>query len=839
MLLPRAAVCLLAATAAARADYPWQNASLPVAQRVLNLVSLLTLEEKAALLSFHSPALPRLGLPAFGFEAECQRGVRFPAAPVAPFPSGAAQTAAFNASLVFAIGRATATQARASFNVLRAQNVSTAGTTCYGPTMNLVRDPRWGRVNEMLGGEDPALTGALAAAFARGLQSFRAPSPAPGEEPLMMIATVAKHLAVYSGPEGDYDDTSDEMPGMVDARYNATTSIDERTWREYYLPAWRAVVVDGGAVGFMSSYQALNLSDVTPATSARLAALGVAPGTPLPDTANPLLLTDEVRGAWGAPGYVISDAGAVVCTATCRQSMKGGMRGHNFASNASDAAVRALAAGVDLEISCCGLPFTFPTLPDSVRAGVIPEALLDRALGRTLPYRFKTGTLDPPASDPWAALGEADMATAAMRALAADAARQAVTLLKNEGAALPLSRSALAGLTIAVLGPSANDPLAQMGSYGYIPADNSTIVTPLAGLVAALPDSTVTWLVDTDCANVANCSAFNPAVVVAAQAADLVIAVMGASAAINSYTCAAGESFNEKEECDRRDAGLAGAQQPMLEALAAAPLKRPLVLVLQSGGALEVDFATASPAVGAILHLPYVGVAAGAALAGALLGDESPAGRVAATWYTRAGLEAIGGVQEYRMRPNAASGYPGRTYLWTNRSLVAFPFGYGLGFASLSYGAANAAPAIATPCDDVAVSVSVTNASPFGADEVVQLYASLPNASVEAPDRFLVAFERVRVPAHGTVAVRLTVTARARSILRAGDLARVSEPGRVQLWAGGCSDERRAPGAAASFSVHGAAVEVDKCPSSPTAGVFDGAGATMRLQRPGHGQHNE
>lgn len=213
MLLPRAAVCLLAATAAARADYPWQNASLPVAQRVLNLVSLLTLEEKAALLSFHSPALPRLGLPAFGFEAECQRGVRFPAAPVAPFPSGAAQTAAFNASLVFAIGRATATQARASFNVLRAQNVSTAGTTCYGPTMNLVRDPRWGRVNEMLGGEDPALTGALAAAFARGLQSFRAPSPAPGEEPLMMIATVAKHLAVYSGPEGDYDDTSDEMPG--------------------------------------------------------------------------------------------------------------------------------------------------------------------------------------------------------------------------------------------------------------------------------------------------------------------------------------------------------------------------------------------------------------------------------------------------------------------------------------------------------------------------------------------------------------------------------------------------------------------------------------------------
>lgn len=813
-----------AAAAAASFAFPWQDPSLPTPARVANLISLLTLEEKAAQLSFHAPAVARIALPAFNYEAECQRGLRFPppGAPVTPFPSGAAQTAAFNASLAFAVGAATAVQARGAYNVLRAANASTdaAGTTCYGPTMNLIRDPRWGRANEMLGGECPGLAGALAAAFARGLQSLRAPSPAAGEE-LWAVATVAKHLAVYGGPEGDYGDASDAMPGMVDARYNATTTVDERTWREYYLPAWRAVVVDGGAIGFMSSYQALNLTDITPATAARLAALGLAPGTPLPDTANPLLLTDEVRGAWGAAGYVISDAGAVQCTATCRQSTNGGMRGHAFAANSSDAAVRALTAGVDLEVSCCGLPFTFPTLPASVRAGALPEAALDRALGRTLPWRVRTGALNPPGADPWAGLGAADMATPAMRELAADAARQAVTLLKNEGGALPLSPSALAGRVVAVVGPSADDALACLGSYGYVPVDGS-VVTPLAGLRAALPGAAVTHLPDALCANVANCTAFSPAVVAAAAAADVVVAVMGASAALNGYTCAAGESYNEKEECDRADAALPGAQLPLLRALAAT--NRPLVLVLMSGGALEVDWAAADARVRAIVHLAYGGVYAGAALADALVGAASPAGRVAAAWYTRAGLDAVGGALEYRMRAEPADGYPGRTYRWNDdAAFVLFPFGFGMSYASLSYDATvRVEPAVAGPCGAVTVAATVRNASPFDADEVAQLYVSLPGASAPTPLRALGAFARVRVPARGAAAVNLTVTPRARSLLRAGDLARVVEPGRVELWLGGASDPRRAPGAAAGFVVEGAATLVDDCPDAGGPAVVPG-----------------
>jgi beta-glucosidase len=783
--------------------FPWQDPSQPVAARVANLISLLTLEEKASLLNFQSPAIPRLALPAFSFETECQRGVRAPAVPVVPFPSGAAQTATFNSTLAFSIGAATAVQARANYNVLAAAN-KTGGTTCYGPTMNLVRHPTWGRVNEMLGGEDPHLTGALASAFARGLQSLRAPSAAPGEE-LWAISTVAKHLAVYSGPEGMYGDRSDEMPGMVDARYNSTSTLSEREYREYYLPAWRTVVVDGGATGFMSSYQALNLTDLTPATAARMAELGYAPNTPIPDTANTILLTDEVRGQWRAPGYVISDSGAVACTATCRQSKNGGMRGHQFAANASDAAVRALVAGVDLEISCCGIPFTFPTLPDSVRAGILSESLLDRALGRTLPWRFSTGALNPPSADPWAALGAADMATPGMRDLAADAARQGVTLLKNIGGTLPLSPAALAGRFVAVVGPNADDPLAMMGSYGYIPIDGS-IVTPFAGLADALPGSTVSLLADPLCSNVVNCSAYSPSVVASAAAADVIVLVLGASAAINSYTCAANESYNEKEECDRHDAALPGAQLPLLQAIAA--LGRPLVLILASGGALEVDWAAASPDVHAIIHAPYLGVAAGTALADVLIGAQSPSGRLAASWYTSAGLAAIGGIQEYRMRADGV--YPGRTYLWTDPALVQFPFGFGLSFANFSYTVA-ASTATAAPCDNVTITVTVMNASPFDADEVVQAYASLPDASFVAPARALVGFARIRVPALGLARVALQVTPRARSILREGDLVRVVEPGRVLLWVGGCSAPALAPGAAADFTVVGAAVSVDSC----------------------------
>ena len=292
--------------------------------------------------------------------------------------------------------------------------------------------------------------------------------------------------------------------------------------------------------------------------------------------------------------------------------------------------------------------------------------------------------------------------------------------------------------------------------------------------------------------------------------------VLGASAAINGYTCAAGEAYNEKEECDRSDAGLPGAQLGLLQALAA--LGRPMVLVLQSGGALEVDWAADSPAVPAILHAPFLGVYAGQAIADAMLGVFSPAGRVAATWYTRAGLQVIGGQQEYRMRPDARDGYPGRTHLWVppTPALVRYPFGFGMsyssGFVYTVQGSGSGAPtAPIRPCDTLNLTITLTNTGGVESDEVVQAYAALPDASFPAPRRTLVDFHRVRVPAGGAVNVSIAVTPRARSVLREGDLTRVTEPGRVQLWIGGCSDEARLPGIAVEVLVTGTAVVVDQC----------------------------
>ena len=461
--------------------------------------------------------------------------------------------------------------------------------------------------------------------------------------------------------------------------------------------------------------------------AARLDDLGAPPGVAVPDSANPALLTDTVRGEWGMPGYVTSDAGSVLCISSCRQSHNGGMRGHNFTDGPAASAAAALTAGLDLEISCCGLNYTFPTLPASVRAGLVPEAALDAALTRTLQYRFKGATLDGavPGGDPWAALGTADLSTPASVALALDAARQGVVLLKNDPATggpaplLPLSASALAGRTVAVLGPVANDTLAMVGSYGNV-ATSLPITTPFSGLRDALPGTAVSLVVDALCPNVTDCAGFSNATIAAAAQADVLVVALGVSAAINGYTCPAYENYNEKEECDRHDTALPGAQLPLLQALAS--LGKPLVLVLVSGGALAVDWAAASPSVPAIVHAPYLGVSAGTALADVILGAAPPSGRLTATWYTAAGLAAVGGIEQYAMRADGA--YPGRTHRYLRDpggAAVLFPFGYGLSYAVLGYEDAALAPAAPAPCDTVAVNVTLRNAGDTDAVEVVQV----------------------------------------------------------------------------------------------------------------------
>jgi len=208
------------------AQPPWRNASLPFADRVSNLISLMNVSEKVASLDASPPALPRLGLPAFSYARECERGDTSGPRGSA-FPSGAGLAATFDARLVYEVARATALEARAN------ANAHGGFTSCFSPVINFVHDARWGRTAEMLGGEDVTLGGALAQAWVRGMHSWSAPSA--GGDAYLAAAALAKHLNVYSGPEGH-----GFTFGPFARRFSFNVSLPStRADREFFLPMFR------------------------------------------------------------------------------------------------------------------------------------------------------------------------------------------------------------------------------------------------------------------------------------------------------------------------------------------------------------------------------------------------------------------------------------------------------------------------------------------------------------------------------------------------------------------------------------------------------------------------
>lgn len=671
-----------------------------------------------------------------------------------------------------------------------------------------------GRTNEMIGGEDPVLGSVMGVAFAKGMQR----GAAAGSR-YRMVNTVAKHLSSYSGPEGAGGGVVFERQ----TRFGNTAHMTERAWREFFLPAWRSMAVDGGVSGFMSSYQAVALDG---------AAVGV------PDSANRLLLTGLLRGEWNrSDSYIISDAGSVAFVGPVQ--WKGVSIGHNYAANGSAAAVEALLAGVDLELTCCGLPVVFPTLVETIASGRADvEAAVDQALHRTLPYRFELGTLDPPGRCPYANFTAANVSTPAMIDLALEAGQQGVVLLKNSQDALPLDRASLAGKRILVTGPAANDTLVQQG--GYVNMHPRFIRTPYEGLVDAFPLSSI-GLVQ-GCSDMACLQLNRSAVQAAAAAADINIVALGTTVQFwDGYTClASNNTAIEAEGCDRANISLAGLQQQLLETVVAAAAGRPVILLLVNAGALDVSWAVASPGVSAIVHLPFLGMTSGIAAASVLAGDYSPGdyiqaafafsylshlpprppiysfqgGRLTQTWYTSRGLESIGNITDYRMHDTAD--YPGRTYRYT-RAEVLFPFGFGLSFTSFTYSGLLVTPKEAAPCSTISVTVSVTNTGRRFGSEVVQVYLSWPHANVPAPNMALVGFSRVALDVDEMTSVTIDITPRLNSLLDgrpgadapASPLEPIVHPGPRVVYAGGSSE--LAKELSVFFAVTGPATAVAEC----------------------------
>lgn len=396
----------------------YRNPDAPIGRRVEDLLSRMTLEEKVSQMMNDSPAIDRLGVPAYNWWNECLHGVaRAGRATVFPEPIGLAAT--WDANLILRVGSAISDEARAKHNefVRRGKRSIYQGLTFWTPNINLVRDPRWGRGMETYG-EDPYLVGRMAVQFVKGLE---------GDDPkyLKVIAT-AKHFAVHSGPE--------PLRHSFDAR------VSETDLRESYLPQFEAAVRDGGAYSVMCAYNRVNGE---------------------PACASPRLLEDILRHEWSFPGYVVSDCGAVGDI----------YLGHKVAGSMAEAAALAVKSGTDLD---CGAEYE--ALIPAVQQHLITEAEIDVSVRRLLTARFKLGMFDPPERVPFTKIPYSVNDSPEHRALALETARKSIVLLKNEGGLLPLGK----GLgTIAVIGPDADNLDVLLGNYNGDPTEP---VTPLEGI---------------------------------------------------------------------------------------------------------------------------------------------------------------------------------------------------------------------------------------------------------------------------------------------------------------------------------------------------------------------
>jgi beta-glucosidase len=609
-----------------------------------SLIAKMTFEEKVAQLGNQSPAIPRLNIPSYNYWNECLHGVLDSGA--TSFPQAIALASTWDPALVETVASAISDEARA----MHVKNGK--GLTYWAPVINMLRDPRWGRYEESYS-EDPWLMARTAVAFVRGLQ---------GRDP-KFLKTVAtpKH---YAGNNAEYN------------RHSGSADIDEQLLHEYYLPAFEAAVREGGAFSVMSAYNEVN---------------GV------PAAANPLLLKDILREAWGFKGFVVSDCDAVADIYSP----------HHWADSLARAAGAALVAGTDLN---CGT--TYPSqLGNAFAEGLVAQADIDTALSRVLRARFLLGEFSPAKDVSWSAIDASVIESKANAGLALNAARAAIVLLKNEGGLLPLDSKSLH--SIAVIGPHASDVI--LGGYSGSPhhtvsalgaikarfvSTSVTVTTSAGGTVTGPPDP------------VAIAAAAG-----AARSADVAVVLVGTSQEVL------------REEMDRPDWSLPGAQGDLIQEVFAANPKT--IVVLVTAGPVAVDWAQAN--VPTILTAFYDGQEQGTAISDVLFGDFNPGGKLTTTWYT--GTATLPPIGDYDLRK-------GRTYLYyQDRPL--YPFGFGLSYTTFAYSNLQVAPDVIDANGNTTVSVDVTNTGTRAGDEVVQMYVHDVEASVPRPIQELRGFERV------------------------------------------------------------------------------------------------
>jgi len=433
----------LAITVSAQQKYPWQNPQLPTADRVENLISMLTPEEKVGLMMNKSISVDRLGIPSYNWWSEACHGVRQGGYTVFPQPIGMA--AAFSEKLVYDVFSAVSDEARANWNRTdhndpKLFNVpmgvvyypGNPELTFWCPNVNIFRDPRWGRGQETCG-EDPYMNAVLGVQTVLGMQG--------NDKHYYKTHACAKHYAVHSGPEP--------------LRHSMNVEPTNRDLWETYLPAFKALVKKADVREVMCAYQRFE-------------------GKPC--CTSDRLLIDILRNKWGYDAIVLTD-----CDAINNFYNRGQHETHKDPLSAS---VDAVMNGTDLE---CGK--VFMVLTEALQKGLIKEELLDEHLRKTLTGRFELGMFDPADMLPWANLGPEVISSEAFNDLATQAARESMVLLENKGGVLPLSKTIK---TLAVVGPNADDVNLLNGNYGGTPTEAHQH-SLLAGIKSALPNTNIIY----------------------------------------------------------------------------------------------------------------------------------------------------------------------------------------------------------------------------------------------------------------------------------------------------------------------------------------------------------
>ena len=614
----------------------------------------------------------RLGIPLFLAE-EAPHGHM--AIGTTVFPTGFGMAATWNPALIEKTGEVIGQEIRLQ-----------GGHISYGPVLDLAREPRWSRVEETMG-EDPVLAGELGAAMVKGLGGGIL------SKPYSTIATL-KHFIGY---------------GTTEAGQNGGITIaGARELQESFLPPFKKAI-DAGALSVMTSYNSLD---------------------GIPSTCSKALLTDLLRTQWGFNGFVVSDLYSI-----------DGIHGtHRVAETKQQAGVMALKAGVDADLGA----LAFGRLEDAVQKGMVTEAEIDVAVKRILKMKFEMGLFEHPYVD--AAQAKQLVRSDNNKAVALQVAREVITLLKNQNHVLPLSKNK----KVLVCGPNADNVYNMLGDY-TAPQEEGNVKTILAGIRSKLPASQVTYVKgcavrDTTASNIAEA-------VAAAKEADVVVVAVGGSSARDFKTSykETGAAVTDSKTISDMDCGEGfdratltplGHQMQLLKALKATG--KPLVVVYIEGRPMDKSWAAQHA--DALLTAYYPGQEGGTAIADVLFGDYNPAGRLPVSVPANVGQIPV----YYNKKPPMPHDY----VEMSARPLYAF--GYGLSYTTFKYDDLNIEE---TGDTQFKVTFNVTNTGDMDGDEVVQLYLHDEFASTAQPMMQLKKFSRIFIPKGETKQVSFTLEA--------------------------------------------------------------------------------